>query len=144
MSKNPYAPKPPGYKQLLKDLPFPVKPEILEDLHREFFERQYDTRDPVFYRSLDDGSVNGDPRSYSLHGSDTSMEATLCQFWSGEHDNAFMSEYVCTLLNIGPSLIREVLELRKKVAQFEQGLPELAELKQRLEILSKDIGKVLP
>lgn len=118
-TKNPYAPEP-DYDNGNTLPELPATDAMLESLLARYSIYQYshDTvahmqqRDSLFLRTKDD-TEEGDPEIYSLHGSDTSMEATLCQFWSGENDNAFISEYVCTLMNIAPSLIRELLELRK-------------------------------
>lgn len=118
---NLYAPEP--NFETGNDLPvLPPSSEMLTALLKRYSEYKYghdavatlQGQDSLFYRTFE-AAEDGDEDVgiYRLHGSDTSLEATLCEFWSREHDIEFMSEYVCTLLNIAPSLIREVLHLRR-------------------------------
>ncbi len=117
---NPYAPKIKQAKKYLLDLQKPPSTAFLVELTKRLQEKKeaYDL-DPFFFQS---GPIkmNVGPDVYRISGRDISDEATLCELWSGEHDNAFMSEYICTLLNIAPHLIAEVLELRKRVLSTTQ------------------------
>lgn len=45
------------------------------------------------------------PNIWGIFGSDTSYEATLCQFWSGEHDNVANASLITALLNHIPVIL---------------------------------------
>ena len=119
--KNPYAPEP-DFEFGNEPPQLPPSSEMLTALMKRYAEYKYghDTfaamqdQDSLFYRTFEAAEDGDDDDGvYRIHGGDTSLEATLCEFWTREHDIEFMSEYVCTLLNIAPSLIREVRNLRR-------------------------------
>lgn len=47
------------------------------------------------------------PSIWHVRGSDDSFEATLCEFWSGEHDNEKMAKLVVRLLNEASTFPKE-------------------------------------
>jgi hypothetical protein len=71
------------------------------------------------------------PNIYGIYGGDPSYEATICELWSGEHDNPSTAALICLLRNHADAL----LEVVRAAQEEEHWLPADSKLSQALRKL---------
>ena len=82
----------------------------------------------------------GAPSVWAVLGDDTSYEATLCELWSGEHDNAANAAYIASLSPERILALCDAADALRDIVQFCDD-PNGS---QRGETLAAGMARLLP
>jgi hypothetical protein len=83
--------------------------EVLAELVREIDALEKKATVNPWKATCAEHETEAEPSLWRIHGGDDSLEATICELWSGEHDNESCAKLITVLRNAWPQLRGAVL-----------------------------------